>query len=157
MTQDEPMMINLRQTGKFSTCQNSDASFPQWWNMDRRLIEKIEWHKRCPKKWIKLLKLRGVNCLCHPPLIVKPSVNVEDTIKDISPFFGFMPYLYKKVNCDSLACCPYLYVALLIVKGKKNRQWIINLKIQKKSYALKPIFTFFPPKIIYIFFISSHF
>lgn len=136
----------LRQKGQVFHMPKQRCKFPQWWNMDRRLIEKIEWHKRCPKKWIKLLKLRGVNCLCHPPLIVKPSVNVEDTIKDISPFFGFMPYLYKKVNCDSLACCPYLYVALLIVKGKKNRQWIINLKIPKKKLCFEADFYFFPSK-----------
>lgn len=63
-----------------------------------------------------------------------------------------MPYLYKKVNCDSLACCPYLYVALLIVKGKKKQAMDNKSQNTKKSYALKPIFTFFPPKIIYIFF-----
>lgn len=58
-----------------------------------------------------------------------------------------MPYLYKKVNCDSLACCPYLYVALLIVKGKKNQQAMDNKSQNtKKKLCFEADFYFFPSK-----------
>lgn len=63
-----------------------------------------------------------------------------------------MAYLYKKVNCDSLACCPYLYVALLIVKGKKKQAMDNKSQNTKKKLCFEADFYFFPPKIIYIFF-----
>lgn len=63
-----------------------------------------------------------------------------------------MTYLYKKVNCDSLPC-PYLYVALLIVKKKKRNQAMDNKsQNKKKKLCFEANLTFSPQSINLFFF-----